>query len=89
LSLPVDPERLKAQFPELTSEDLEAYVAVTRAILAAGAAERPALTTQILSGARQAREKAKTKAKLTREEALWSRYLEAVEKMQRSTARQR
>jgi hypothetical protein len=89
VSLPVDPERLKQEFPELTDADLAAYVSVTRRILEAPTAERGRLTRDIVSGGREAREKAGRGAKLTREEALWSAYLEAVDKMQRSTARRK
>jgi hypothetical protein len=39
--LPVDPERLRAQFPDLTDEDVDAYVRVTRTVMAAGDARSP------------------------------------------------
>jgi hypothetical protein len=85
VSLPVDPERLRREFPELTDDDLEAYVAVTRRILAAPAPDRGRLTREVVEGGRRAREKAR--GTLSAQEALWSRYVAAVDKMQRSTVR--
>ena len=52
--LPVDPERLRRQFPALTDEDVEAYVTVTRRILSASAADRARLTRETLARARAA-----------------------------------
>jgi hypothetical protein len=86
MSLPVDPERLRRQFPELSEADLEAYVAVTQRILAkATPGERTRLTRAILGTARDARSRADAGATLSSEESLAVRYLEAVGKMQRST----
>jgi hypothetical protein len=84
--LPVDPERLQREFPELTGDDLEAYVAVTRKVLAAGP-KRAVLMKQIIEGARQAQQKMQEDATLSEQEKLWVRYLAAVEKMQRATPR--
>jgi hypothetical protein len=81
--LPVDPDRLRAQFPGLTDDDLEAYAAVTRRILAAPSAEeRARVTHEVLSLARQAREGG-LGSSLSPEQQMAVRYLAAVEKMQR------
>jgi hypothetical protein len=87
LSLPVDPERLRAEFPEVSSEDLEAYVTVTGRVLAASGQERPGLMREALEGGLKAREKEAQGATLTEQERLWLRYRAALEKMQRPTAR--
>jgi hypothetical protein len=87
MSLPVDPERLKAEFPDVSSDDLDAYVQVTKRVLAAGPKERPKLIRQILDGALDAREKEMQGKALTDQERLWIRYRAAVEKMQGPTAR--
>jgi hypothetical protein len=87
MSLPVDPERLRAEFPEVSSEDIDAYVKVTQRVLAAGAKDRPSLMRQILDGALDAREKEAHGGSLSDQERLWVRYRAAVEKMQRSTAK--
>jgi len=87
-SLPVDPDRLKQQFPDLTVEDLNAYTEVTRRILAEPSPDRRArLTRDTLARGRQAREKQATGAALTDAEMLDFRYLQAVAKMQTSTVR--
>ena len=44
--LPVDPGRLKAQFPSLTDDDLQAYVEVTRRILATAPEDRARITRE-------------------------------------------
>ena len=80
--LPVDPQRLRREFPALTSEDLDAYVEVTRRILGAGAEARARVTREALAGGRQARERAARGEALGPEEALLARYVEAVGKMQ-------
>jgi hypothetical protein len=76
MGLPVDPERLRREFPELTDDDLDAYVAVTTRILAAKAADRPRLTREVLEKGRQ------------KKDTLSTRYVAAVAKMQRSTVRE-
>jgi hypothetical protein len=73
--LPVDPERLRREFPELTDDDLDAYVTVTKRILAAKAGDRPRLTREVLEKGRQ------------KKDDLSARYVAAVDKMQRSTVR--
>jgi hypothetical protein len=83
--LPVDPDRLRRQFPELTDADVEAYETVTRNILdKKGPAERGRATRETLETARSAREK--PEGRLTEAERLALRYLEAVEKMQGRTS---
>jgi hypothetical protein len=74
----VDVDRLRKQFPSLTEEDLEAYVAVTRRIVSTGAADRARVTREILARARAARDAAPRDD----EDQLALRYLTAVEKMQ-------
>ena len=87
-SLPVDPDRLKQQFPDLTVEDLSAYTEVTRRILDEPSPDRRArLARDTLARGRHAREKQGTGAALTEAEALDLRYLQAVAKMQRSTTK--
>jgi hypothetical protein len=87
-SLPVGPDRLKQQFPDLTVEDLKAYTEVTRRILDEPSPDRRArLTRDTLARGRQARQKQGTGAALTEAEALDLRYLQAVAKMQASTVK--
>jgi hypothetical protein len=87
-SLPVDPDRLKQQFPALTVEDLDAYTQVTRRILGERSPdERARLIRDTLARGRQAREKQAAGAALTAAEALDLRYLQAVAKMQASTVK--
>jgi hypothetical protein len=81
--LPVDPERLRRQFPALTDEDLQAYVEVTRRILGGPPGERARLTREVLARGRQARDGA---APASAEDALALRYVRAVEKMQGRTS---
>jgi len=86
--LPVDPERLRKQFPQLTDADIEAYAGITRRILEKqGAAERARLTRDILETARTARTKASAGSDLTERERQALRYLDAVEKMQGTTVK--
>jgi hypothetical protein len=77
--LPVDVERLRRQFPGLTAEDLEAYVAVTRRILSArDPADRARITRETLARGRAARDRAAGDD----DDRLALRYLTAVAKMQ-------
>lgn len=86
--LPVDAERLRRQFPELTAGDIQAYEEVTRRILDEPSPDRRArLTRDTLARGRQARDKLATGAALTEAEALDLRYLQAVAKMQGSTVK--
>jgi hypothetical protein len=86
MRLPVDPERLRREFPALTAEDVDAYVQITRRILGAAPDARPRVTREAIEGARRAREKAGRGEALDGGEALLVRYLDAVEKMQRQKA---
>jgi hypothetical protein len=77
--LPVDVERLRREFPALTAEDLDAYAAVTRRILAArDPADRARITRETLARGRAAR----AAAPRDDDDRLALRYLTAVEKMQ-------
>lgn len=81
--LPVDPARLRQQFPELTDGDIQAYEEVTRRILSERRPEaRAKLTRRIVGEGRQARQRAAAGAALSADESLAVRYLGAVEKMQ-------
>jgi hypothetical protein len=86
--LPVDPTRLRQQFPDLTDSDIEAFETVTRRILEAkGAAERGRLTREIMETARAARIRVGSAGALTAEERLALAYLAAVGKMQGRTSK--
>ena len=81
--LPVDPARLRRQFPDLTDGDMQAFEEVTRRILAEGRPDaRAKLTREIVAAGRQARERAAAVATLSVDESLAARYVAAVEKMQ-------
>jgi hypothetical protein len=80
-SLPVDPERLRRQFPTLTDEDLAAYVEVTGTVLADPISRGKNMAGRMVL-ARAAREKAAAGQDLTAAEERAGRYLTAVEKMQ-------
>jgi hypothetical protein len=81
--LPVDPARLRRQFPDLTDGDIAAFEEVTRRILDEGKPEtRARLTREIVARGRQAREREAAGTKLSADESLAARYLTAVEKMQ-------
>jgi hypothetical protein len=84
--LPVDLDRLKAEFPDLTDEDLQAYVALTRRVLADPAGRARAMR-EVLENARRAQEKAAGGGALTADDQLLVRYLAAMAKMQRSTVK--
>jgi hypothetical protein len=84
--LPVDAGRLKMEFPDLTDEDLQAYVTVTQRVLG-DPAHRAKAMREVMDSAQNARQKAAAGAKLTGEESLLVRYLAAMAKMQRSTVR--
>lgn len=86
--LPVDPERLRRQFPGLTAEDLAAYTEVTRRVLAEASPDKRArLLRDTLARGRQARDKRSSGAALSEVESLDLRYVQAVEKMQGSTVK--
>lgn len=78
--LPVDPARLRREFPALTDADIAAFEEVTRRILAETRPEaRARVTREIVARGRQARER--DAAGLSADESLAVRYLAAVEKM--------
>jgi hypothetical protein len=81
--LPVDLERLRREFPALTPDDVDAYVAVTRRIMGASPDARGRVAGEAVAGGRRAREKAARGEPLGADEALFLRYLDAVGKMQR------
>jgi hypothetical protein len=76
----VNPERLKKEFPDLTEEDLEAYVTVTRRLLA-----DPTKRVQVLEDVKAKAQAAQAKAGagLSPDEALAGRYMQAIQKMQK------
>jgi hypothetical protein len=75
----VDPERLRREFPALDDGDVDAYLAVTRRILAEGdPGHRARITRETLARGRAAR----AGGAKTAEDAAALRYLVAVEKMQ-------
>ncbi|HEV7498416.1 MAG TPA: hypothetical protein VGQ33_00375 [Vicinamibacteria bacterium] len=85
--LPVDPARLRRQFPDLTDTDIAAFEEVTRRILSEPRpAERAKLTSAFVAQGRAARERAASGMTLSAEEFLAARYLTAVEKMQGRTS---
>lgn len=82
--LPVDPARLRRQFPDLTDGDIAAFEEVTRRILGEGKPEaRARLTREIVARGREATTRAATGVTLSAEETLAVRYLAAVDKMNR------
>jgi hypothetical protein len=81
LTLPVDPERLRFQFPSLTDEDLEAFAAVTRRILA-DPRQRGRVLAETMTLAQRAREKVALDAALDEAERLALAYASALAKMQ-------
>ena len=86
--LPVDPARLRRQFPELTADDLAAYADVTGRILSEPSPDRRAqLIRDTLARGRQARDRQAAGGALTEGEALDLRYLNAVAKMQAPVAK--
>jgi hypothetical protein len=84
--LPVDGARLKAEFPDLSDEDLAAYVAVTRRVLG-DPASRATKMREVMGQARQAQQRALSGGALTDEDRLLVGYLSALAKMQRSTVK--
>jgi hypothetical protein len=85
--LPVDPARLRQQFPDLDDGDIAAFEEVTRRILSESrAAERARLTRAFVAQGKTARERMVAGMTLSAEEFLAARYLAAVEKMQGRTS---
>jgi hypothetical protein len=81
VSLPVDAERLRQQFPSLTDDDLAAFEAVTRRILA-DPRQRGRVLAESMTLAQRAREKQAQDAPLEDEERLALAYAGAIAKMQ-------
>jgi hypothetical protein len=81
VTLPVDPERLRRQFPALTDEDLAAFEAVTRRILA-DPRQRGRVLAETMTLAQRAREKTALDAALDEGERLALAYASALAKMQ-------
>jgi len=79
--LPVDADRLRARFPSLTDEDMDAYAAVTRRVLA-DPRSRGRVMAEMMAAAQRAREYEAAGDSLPEEEALALRYLSAIGKMQ-------
>lgn len=77
---PIDPARLRKEFPSLDDGDMAAYLEVTRRILGErDPIDRARITRDTLSRARAARASGAS----TADDVLALRYLAAVEKMQR------
>ena len=86
--LPVDPARLRRQFPALSDDDIAAFEEVTARILAEDRPEaRARITREIVAQGRRARERSASGETVSPEESLAARYVGAVEKMQGPTAR--
>ena len=83
MKLPVDPERLRKEFPSLTDEDLAAYTQVTRSLLAEPV-RRGRRLAEVLAAAQRAREKEAASAPLEDDEHLGLASVRALEKMQSS-----
>ncbi len=81
MKLPVDPERLRRQFPSLTDEDLAAYAEVTRSLLV-DPARRGRRLAEVLAAGQRGREKEAASAPLEDDERLALAYVRALEKMQ-------
>ena len=81
MTLPVDPERLRQQFPSLTDDDLAAFEEVTRRILADPRA-RGRVLAETMTLAQRAREKQAQEIPLEPEERLALAYASALGKMQ-------
>ena len=77
---PVDPARLRQEFPALDDGDVAAYLEISRRILAErDPVARARVTRETLTRARSARESGDAAP----EDTLAIRYLAALEKMQR------
>ena len=79
--LPVDPERLRRQFPALDDVDLAAYAEVTQRVLADPRSRGRALA-DVLSAAARAAEKEAAGTALEAEERTSLAYVRALRKMQ-------
>lgn len=81
MRLPVDPERLRREFPALEDRDLDAWEVVTRRLLA-DPRRRGALLAELVAAAERARQKEASALALDEEERLGLDYLRAMAKMQ-------
>ena len=81
MKLPVPPEQLRARFPSLTDDDLEAFKTVTARVLGDGPSRGRAMAA-VMAAAQRAREKDAAGLALDDDESLALRYVQAVEKMQ-------
>lgn len=81
MKLPVEPERLRSRFPSLTDEDVDAYVEVTKRVLA-DPRSRGGAMVEVMAAAQRASEREAGGAELAQDERLALRYLRAVGKMQ-------
>jgi hypothetical protein len=81
---PVDPERLRKEFPEVSAVEMHAYLTVTQDIMTA--ANRAAVLREVLERGRSAQDLNQRGEALDEAHALASNYLAAIGKMQRSTA---
>jgi len=77
----VEPDRLRQRYPSLDDEDLAAYSAVTRALLADPRARGRRLA-EVMAAAARGREKEAAAAPLDEEERLAVAYVRALAKMQ-------
>ena len=84
--LPVDVERLRAEFPDLTDGELRAYVTVTQRVLGEPAT-RAQTMREILDRSRQAQQKEASGARLSEDEEVLVHYLSALARMQQTTVR--
>ncbi len=85
--LPVDPERLRRQFPALTEEDLAAYVEVTRSVLRLPPAARAGRLREVMERAHAARGRQEQGEAVGTAEEVLVRYLCALAKVQGPTSR--
>jgi hypothetical protein len=81
VALPVDPERLRRQFPSLDDGDLGAFAEVTRRILADPMA-RARVLAEVMSAAARASEKQAGGVELEPDERTALAYVAALRKMQ-------
>jgi len=86
--LPVEVARLRREFPDLTPEDVAAYVKVTRQVLGDPGTRAKAMR-DVMEHAREAQDKEAAGGALTEDERGLVRYLAALAKMQRSTVKRR
>ena len=82
--LPVDPARLREQFPALTDEDVAAWSEVTARVLSAGP-KRGAIVMDVVARGRAALARQAAGETLSGDDDVAARYIVATEKMQAST----